>query len=81
MKPYMRPFGESNIATLTKVERHRAKLRAEGLRPLQIWVPDTRTPELVDQVKRQVRKLKDDPAERDITGFTEEAASQTEGWQ
>jgi Protein of unknown function (DUF3018) len=25
-----------------KVSNHRARLRAQGLRPIQIWVPDTR---------------------------------------
>lgn len=26
----------------TRVQKHRASLRASGLRPIQIWVPDTR---------------------------------------
>ncbi len=36
-----------------KVTRHRAKLRAQGLRPVQIWVPDTRSPEFVAEALRQ----------------------------
>jgi hypothetical protein len=27
-----------------KVREHRARLRAKGLRPIQIWVPDVRSP-------------------------------------
>lgn len=27
-----------------RVSDHRARLREQGLRPLQIWVPDTRAP-------------------------------------
>ncbi len=27
-----------------KVREHRARLRAQGLRPIQIWVPDVRSP-------------------------------------
>jgi hypothetical protein len=27
-----------------KVQDYRARMRARGLRPVQIWVPDTRTP-------------------------------------
>ncbi|PYO45229.1 MAG: hypothetical protein DMD33_00165, partial [Gemmatimonadetes bacterium] len=27
-----------------KVRAHRERLRAQGLRPIQIWVPDTRSP-------------------------------------
>ena len=29
----------------TKVQAHRARLREQGLRPIQIWVPDTTTEE------------------------------------
>ena len=28
--------------TAMRVQKHRASLRASGLRPIQIWVPDTR---------------------------------------
>jgi hypothetical protein len=28
-----------------KVKAHRDRLRRQGLRPIQIWAPDTRTPE------------------------------------
>ena len=28
-----------------KVAAHRAKMRAQGMRLIQMWVPDTRTPE------------------------------------
>ena len=30
-------------ATREKVKNHRERMRARGLRPIQIWVPDTRT--------------------------------------
>jgi hypothetical protein len=69
------------MTTTSKGERHRAKLRAAGLRPLQIWVHDTRTPAISEQLARQCHKLKHDPAEREIIEFVEEAAAQTEGWR
>nr|WP_289114261.1 antitoxin MazE family protein [uncultured Halomonas sp.] len=37
----------------TRVQKHRASLRASGLRPIQIWVPDTRRPGFADEVQRQ----------------------------
>ena len=37
----------------TKVRRHRARLRAQGLRPIQIWVPDTRAPSFRAEAHRQ----------------------------
>jgi hypothetical protein len=36
-----------------KVSAHRKRLRAEGLRPLQIWVPDTRSAAFKAQAHRQ----------------------------
>jgi hypothetical protein len=36
-----------------RVERRRNKLRAQGLRPLQIWVPDVRAPGFAAQARRQ----------------------------
>ena len=38
-----------------KVATHRAKLRAQGLRPIQIWVPDLRSPAFIAEARRQSR--------------------------
>ena len=35
------------------VEKRRAALRTQGLRPLQIWVPDTRAPGFAEECARQ----------------------------
>jgi hypothetical protein len=35
------------------VQLHRDRLRAQGLRPVQIWVPDTRAPEFIREAHRQ----------------------------
>ncbi len=37
----------------TKVRQHRARLRAQGLRPIQIWVPDVRAPTFRSEAHRQ----------------------------
>ncbi|HLF10198.1 MAG TPA: antitoxin MazE family protein [Gammaproteobacteria bacterium] len=36
-----------------KVRAHRERLRQQGLRPLQIWVPDVRSPSFKKQAHRQ----------------------------
>jgi hypothetical protein len=36
-----------------KVAEHRARLRAQGLRPIQIWVPDVRAPGFREEARRQ----------------------------
>ena len=43
------------VSTRQKVQAHRDRLRAQGLRPIQIWVPDTRSPRFAAQASRQSR--------------------------
>ena len=40
-------------AVRSPVAAHRAQLRARGLRPIQIWVPDTRAPGFAEEARRQ----------------------------
>ncbi len=36
-----------------KVAAHRARLRAQGMRPVTLWVPDMRSPKFAAEAKRQ----------------------------
>ncbi len=36
-----------------KVREHRERLRQQGLRPIQIWVPDVRSPAFRSEAHRQ----------------------------
>ncbi len=36
-----------------RVGEHRARLRAQGLRPIQIWVPDVRSAAFRSEARRQ----------------------------
>ena len=36
-----------------KVRQHRERRRAQGLRPIQIWVPDVRAPSFRSEAHRQ----------------------------
>ena len=47
------PLIQKRAANRLKVKSHRDRLRAQGLRPIQIWVPDTRSPEFAKEAKRQ----------------------------
>lgn len=40
-------------STREKVRAHRQRLRRQGLRPIQIWVPDTRSPAFRAEAERQ----------------------------
>ena len=37
------PTPPKRVSSRDKVRSHRERMRARGLRPLQIWVPETRT--------------------------------------
>jgi len=63
-----------------RVQKHRAGLRAAGLRPVQIWVPDTRSSGFANECRRQSLALQDDPQEADILNWLE-AAADTKGWE
>jgi len=43
----------SPTSSRARVGEHRARLRAQGLRPLQIWVPDVRAPSFKAEARRQ----------------------------
>lgn len=39
--------------TRQKVQKYRDRMRARGLRPIQIWVPDTRTAHFAQEAHNQ----------------------------
>ncbi len=39
------------------VRNHRLRLRAQGLRPVQLWLPDSRTPAFAEQAAHDMRVL------------------------
>ncbi|SAL81628.1 hypothetical protein AWB67_05895 [Caballeronia terrestris] len=65
---------------IERVRAHRDALRAAGLRPLQIWVPDNRRAGFADECRRQSQQLRDDPHEVDTLDFWE-AAADCKGWE
>ena len=63
-----------------RVQKHRAGLRAAGLRPLQIWVPDTRRRGFAAECRRQSKALANDSNETDVLEWLAEAAD-TDDWR
>jgi Protein of unknown function (DUF3018) len=63
-----------------RVQKRREALRMAGLRPVQIWVPDTRRPSFAEECRRQSESLHDDDQEREVLGWIE-AASDVKGWE
>ncbi|NWG24109.1 MAG: antitoxin MazE family protein [Pseudorhodoplanes sp.] len=65
---------KSNRRPLTsreKVAAHRARMRAQGLRPVTIWVPDPRAREFSEEAKRQAKAIAASADERAEIAFIE----------
>jgi len=50
---------------------HRERRRAQGMRLLQIWVPDTRTPEFATEARRQAAAVAASPYAENDQNFVE----------
>lgn len=70
--------------TAERVKKHRDALRAAGLRPVQIWVPDTRNPGFAAECRRQSLLVANDAAaradEEALHALLDQVAD-TEGWR
>lgn len=62
-------------STRDRVRQHRARLRSQGLRPLQIWVPDVRAPEFIAEAHRQSVAIAASEHEADDQAFVDAIAS------
>ena len=54
-----------------KVQSYRDRLRAQGLRPIQIWVPDTRSPTFAAEAHRQSLLLARSPHAAEDQAFVD----------
>jgi hypothetical protein len=56
----------------------RRRLRRQGLRPIEIWVPDTRAPGFIEQAHRQSLAVASSPHEKDDQGFVDSISDFTD---
>lgn len=61
-------------------QKQQAALRAAGLRPVEIWVPDTRRAGFAEECRRQSLLLRGDTNEQETTDWLE-ATADRKGWQ
>lgn len=69
------------ITSAARVRRRRERMRASGLRPLQIWVPDTRAPGFAGECARQalvIRQVEAAAEQADAEAW--EGVSDETGW-
>lgn len=65
----------------SRVQKHRDALRMAGLRPVQIWVPDTRRPNFAEECRLQSRLAADaDKADTEMQHVMDAAVADLDGW-
>ncbi|WP_421578098.1 antitoxin MazE family protein [Shinella sp. M31] len=65
-------MARSSAENRRRVEEHRTRLRRQGLRPLQLWVPDTRSAAFAAEAQRQAEVARK-------SGFAEEDQAFVDG--
>lgn len=64
-----------------RVQKHRDALRKAGLRPVQIWVPDTRRPDFAEECRRQCHLVaQSDAGDEAMQQLMDEALTSVDGW-
>ena len=63
-----------------KMRKYRERLKASGLRPIQLWVPDVRSQKIINEVRKQSVRVSSDPKEPGIMKFVESVMDH-EGWE
>jgi len=64
-----------------RVQKHRDALRLAGLRPVQIWVPDTRRPDFAEECRRQcLIAAQADLGDIEMQQFMDAALADLDGW-
>ena len=62
-----------------KVRRYRERLRSQGLRPIQIWVPDVRTPAFAAEAHRQSLAVAQSDSAREDQAFIDAVSELSDG--
>ena len=71
MDPATNPDDLRLAATRLKVRAHRQRLRSQGLRPIQIWVPDVRSPQFTTEARHQSLLANAGPLEAEDQAFVD----------
>ncbi len=67
------------VATPRRMATYRQRMRAAGLRPVQIWVPDTRAEDFAETCRRQALAVAaSDPAGDELMDFVAKVHDQPE---
>jgi hypothetical protein len=68
------PTRSRPLSSRDKVKAYRERLRRQGLRPIQIWVPDVRSPEFAAEAHRQSLIIAQSPEAQEDQDFVDSIA-------
>ena len=55
-----------------KMRQYRSKMKQKGLRSVQIWIPDTRSPAIAGALRRQSVLASRSPEEQEVMTFLDD---------
>ena len=71
----------TTIHVNARVQKHRDAQRQAGLRPVQLWVPDTRRPDFAQECQRQsLLAAQADNADQSLQTFMNASLADVRGW-
>ena len=69
----MRHTPRAPVPPRMRMESYRQRMRAAGFKPVQIWVPDTKSPSFAEKCRQQVNAVAAaDPAGEEILRMIEQ---------
>lgn len=70
-----------SINVSERVKKYRNNMRSLGLRPVQIWVPDTRQLDFAKECLRQSELVsQSENSDKELSAFIDDALLDIEGW-
>ena len=64
-------LSEKRKANRERVQAHRDRMRAQGMKLVQVWVPDPKSPQFAAEARRQSRLIAESPHEADDQAFVD----------
>lgn len=74
-------MSRSRKTTQTATQRYRERMRAQGFRQVNLWLPDTRSPAFARECLRQSRLASRHHSDSAMNSFLDEALGEIDGWK
>lgn len=65
----------SPLSARETMKSYRTRMKERGMRSIQIWIPDTRSQEIADEMRRQSTLVSRNQEESDVLEFLENVSA------